>query len=123
MARVIPIRLSEAAWTRYAMLASQSEKPLSTYLRDRLEQEDAVLTEMSQLREGVEALLIEFTAAPAERESAPPPALRESPQAPDAATLEMLLLLRSVVPGEKQHAIEKELARIGVQRTVLGGQL
>lgn len=119
MTKVIPIRLSDAVWAHYSTRAQHADMPLSTYLRHRLETEDSVLQEVERLRSAVEALLEDMPRPPTE----PAPATGAKPAIAgdtNAFMAEVLLLLRSVVPGEKRHAVAKELARQGYRETILG---
>ncbi len=82
-----------------------AELPLSTYLRNRLEREDAVLDELQLLRRAVERMKDQ---APGEPQGS------NGLQGMDGVLLEMLLTLRQL-GGAKNDLAQKEIARQGYE--------
>lgn len=105
LADAIPLRLTVEKRAMYEAQAMAAELPLSTYLRNRLESEDAVLDELQMLRRAVERMTDQ-----APRESQPSNGL----QGTDGVLLEMLLTLRQL-SGAKNDLAQKEIARQGYE--------
>ncbi|MFV0455610.1 MAG: hypothetical protein ACK5NQ_11575 [Pseudomonas sp.] len=80
-----------------------AELPLSTYLRNRLEREDAVLDELQMLRRAVERMA---DRAPGGTQGG------DGLQGMGGVLLEMLLTLRQLA-GAKNDLAQKEIARLG----------
>lgn len=80
-----------------------AELPLSTYLRNRLEREDAVLDELQMLRRAVERMA---DRAPGGVQGG------DGLQGMGGVLLEMLLTLRQLA-GAKNDMAQKEIARLG----------
>ena len=91
---VIPIRFSHEKWEYYTRLAELSDKPLGTYLRERLEREDNVALELSLLRQSLARDL-----APVDNE---------------AILLETLLLLRASSNPQKIAMVAKTMESLGL---------
>nr|AGH89048.1 TrwA: DNA binding accessory protein [uncultured bacterium] len=87
----------------YEAQAMAAELPLSTYLRNRLEREDAVLDELQMLRRAVERMA---DRAPGETKGG------DGLQGMGGVMLEMLLTLRQLA-GAKNDLAQKEIARLG----------
>jgi hypothetical protein len=100
----VPIRLSQPVWERYSAEASGLGMGLSTYLRERLEQQEALSGELAALRRAVERSAA--TAAPAAGAGGP-----GSP----GILLEVLLLLRMLVGPQKTGLAQKEVERRGLE--------
>jgi len=99
----VGFRLSNDVWARYSAEAQAQGLTLATYLRRRLEQQDDLCRELADLRRSIDLA----TTFPASGHSGPP--------APPGATLEILLLLRSLVAPQKALVAQKELARRGIE--------
>jgi hypothetical protein len=109
MANPIPIRLSDEKWAYYSEQAQAEGIGLSTYLKRRLEHGDRVAEQLAELRRMLaEALADRDRDRPAERSQA------GSAVADSAVSIEMLLLLRSVVPQDKLGVAHGELRRQGL---------
>lgn len=103
LADAIPLRLTVEKRELYEAQAMAAELPLSTYLRNRLEREDAVLDELQMLRRAVERMA---DRAPGETQGG------DGLQGMGGVLLEMLLTLRQLA-GAKNDLAQKEIARLG----------
>lgn len=103
LAKPIPLRLSVEKKAFYEIQAAAAEKHLSTYLRERLESEDAVLDELSMLRRAVERITDRQTNEPQGGGSLPEVT---------GMLLEMLLTLRQIA-GSKSNMAQSEIKRQG----------
>lgn len=103
LADAIPLRLTVEKRELYEAQAMAAELPLSTYLRNRLEREDAVLDELQMLRRAVERMA---DRAPGEAQGG------DGLQGMGGVLLEMLLTLRQLA-GAKNDMAQKEIARLG----------
>lgn len=103
LADPVPLRLSMAKRELYEAQAMAAELPLSTYLRNRLESEDAVLDELQMLRRAVERL----ADRPGEDSASGNPL-----DGMTGVLLEMLLTLRQI-GGGKSNTAQKEVERLG----------
>ncbi|SCW89576.1 hypothetical protein SAMN05216370_0049 [Pseudomonas peli] len=99
----IRVRLSIEKQAIYEAQAMAAEVPLGTYLRQRLEKEDAVLDELQMLRRAVERVA---DRAPGETKGG------DGLQGMGGVMLEMLLTLRQLA-GAKNDLAQKEIARLG----------
>lgn len=105
LADAIPLRLTVEKRELYEAQAMAAELPLSTFLRNRLEREDALLDELQMLRRAVERMADH---APGE------PQRPDSLHGMDGVLLEMLLTLRQLA-GAKNDLAQKEIARQGYE--------
>ena len=105
LADAIPLRLTVEKRELYEAQAMAAELPLSTYLRNRLEREDAVMDELQMLRRAVERMTDK---APGESQHS------NGLQDMDGVLLEMLLTLRQLA-GAKNDLAQKEIARQGYE--------
>lgn len=103
LADAIPLRLTVEKRELYEAQAMAAELPLSTYLRNRLEREDAVLDELQMLRRAVERMA---DRAPGGVQ------VGDGLQGMGGVLLEMLLTLRQLA-GAKNDLAQKEIARLG----------
>ncbi|MFC3654126.1 mobilization protein [Dyella humi] len=104
--KVVSIRLSEATAARYQLMADQvwpSSIPLSTYLKQRLEEGDAIAEQLASLRLDV----ADLAAATKQRDGLPG-------GQPDAVAIETLLLLRAVANPRAVRIVHGELQRLGI---------
>ncbi len=99
----IHLRLSRSAWERYAAEAAGLTKPLSTYLRERLEREDELLAELASIRRAVENL------------AAAEPSSSGNGSASPGMLLEVLLLCRALAQHQRSETVQAELRRLGVE--------
>ena len=100
----VPIRLSPSVFERYSAEATALGQGLSAYLRERLEQQDRVESELAALRRAVERTAAGLAPANGGTTSPSPGAL-----------VEMLLLLRSFVGPQKAAIAQKEVERRGLE--------
>lgn len=107
----VHLRLSHAAWLRYANDAAVLRKPLGTFLRERLERQDDHLQELQSLRGTLERLEASQAKPALHGEGGKAPA-----DTPTAALLEVLLLLRGSTKVDQVRAVWAELERISVRR-------
>lgn len=98
----INVRLSLEQQLTYEQQAATVGKPLSTYLRDRLEHQDLILEELASIRRAMHAL--KDTAKNKEETAS---ATGES------ILLEILLTLRATASPGKSSVVQKELERAG----------
>lgn len=96
----VTIRLTDEAWARYSALAETRGVALSTFLRERLEQQDEYLASELALRA---------------RPAASPPATPPAPTVPASVHLEMLLILRQIASPQKVDIARGELRRLGLE--------
>jgi hypothetical protein len=99
---VLQLRLDERVHARYAAEAAAARKPLATYLRERLEREDALEDRLAAIDHALAALAVR--AGP--KQGAP----AGNTGSEQAAILEMLLILRQLAGGKADFA-QKELKR------------
>ncbi len=95
---VLQLRLDERVHARYAAEAAAAGKPLASYLRERLEREDALHERLA----AIEHAVAEMAAARAVS------GLHTTSESP--AALEQLLILRQLA-GPKAELARKELQR------------
>jgi hypothetical protein len=100
----IHLRLNRRAWERYANEAAALAKPLSTYLRERLEREDELLAELASIRRAVENLA-----------ASPPPPTTSGGDNSSHLILEVLLLCRSLAQPQRTETAHAELRRLGLE--------
>jgi len=98
----VAFRLGREAWTRYSMEAQQRGVALGTYLRQRLEEQDRVIAELS-LRSAVV------------QNATPRDEPRKGSPAVELGTLvEVLYLLRTIAGPQKTAMVQKEVERRGL---------
>jgi hypothetical protein len=100
----IHLRLSLRAWDRYAGEAAVHRKPLSTYLRERLEREDELLAEIASIRRSVGILEAESPATSGRGAGSSANHL-----------LEILLLCRAMAQPQRTEMVQAELRRLGIE--------
>jgi predicted DNA-binding protein len=100
----VPIRLSPSVFERYSAEATALGKGLSTYLRERLEHQDRLESELAALRRAVERSA-----------TGPAPANGGTPSLSPGAFVEMLLHLRALVGPQKATVAQKEVERRGLE--------
>src|SRR5688572_684830 len=99
----IQVRLSREKRLAYEEEAARQDKPLGTYLRERLEADDVLRGELAAIRHDVAVGVSELRRAVEEgRGSAPSEGL----------PLETLLLLRAVAGPERVKLVQAELRRL-----------
>ncbi|MVW78083.1 mobilization protein [Bordetella sp. 02P26C-1] len=101
----IHLRLSPAKQLAYEEEAARVNKPLATYLRERLETGDALIGEFTALRSEIRAGLVSGQHAN----------VMITRQVNDALLLEMVLLLRELGGPERMKRTHAELNRQGVK--------
>jgi len=106
----IHLRLSYLVWERYANSAAELRKPLSTFLRERLEREDGQLEELVAIRRALESLSSSLS---------PDQPLQASVTSGNAAShqaimLEILLICRSIAQPQRTEVAQGEVARLGL---------
>lgn len=103
----IPLRLKVEQRERYEEHAANANVPLSTYIRERLEEQDVAMQEITRLRRAVERLA----------DSADGNDQNRGAGMVDSSTLgllvEMLLTVRTIAGG-KSTAAQKEVERMGL---------
>ena len=98
----VAFRLCREAWTRYSTEAQQRGVALGTYLRQRLEEQDRVIAELS-LRSSVV------------QNATPHDEPRKCSPAVELGTLvEVLFLLRTIAGPQKTAMVQKEVERRGL---------
>lgn len=112
MANPIPIRLSDEKWAYYSEQAQAAGIGLSTYLKRRLEQGDQVAEQLAELRR----IVAEGFGELREQGDSGSAVAGSGGLAPAEAGMmtEMLILLRSVVGGDKLQVAHGELRRQGL---------
>lgn len=103
----INVRLSVEKQLMYEAEAEARGIGIGTYLRGRLEDEDAILEELSSLRRAFERVAGANGSSNYGRQ--------------ETVMLEMLLLLRQIAQGEKTQRAQQELKRLGLK--IWDGQL
>ena len=99
----VTLYLSNDAWVRYSVEAQSRRVALAAYLRQRLEQQDRLITQLT-----LQAVAEQGALSPAHPSTAVGP--------PDSGTLvEVLLLLRSIAGPQKSAIVHKEVERCGLQ--------
>jgi hypothetical protein len=106
---VVTIRLDPADLERYSAEAAARGVGLSTYLRDRLAEQDPLLDELASIRLTLESL----SSSPSPEAPAPARASGE-PAAHQAIILETLLLCRSIAQAQRTGVAQGEVARLGL---------
>ena len=104
----IHLRLSAEKQHLYESEAASRNLPLVTYLRQRLENGDALLEEISALRRAVSMATKNISAAQSSEET-------PTPSTSLAIQIETLLLLRSMASPQKSQIIHGELKRLGLK--------
>lgn len=99
---IVSFRLSGDAWTRYSMEAQQRRVALGTHLRQRLEEQDRLIAELT-----LRAVAEQSASSPA-----PPPAA--SPTGDSGRLVEVLILLRTIAGPQKSAIARKEVERLGL---------
>jgi hypothetical protein len=99
---VLQLRLTERVHARYATEAAAAGKPLATYLRERLEQQDALQERLAAIEQALADL---GSGSSARRADAAPGVGSE-----EAVPLEILLILRQLA-GARADVAQKELRR------------
>lgn len=111
----IQIRLSAEKQAIYEDEAARLNKPLATYLRERLESGDRDRAELDTLRRELTAGLCEIRDAieadPSRAQSQPSPV----GQIDDGLLLEILLMLREIGGPERMKRTQAEIIRQGLQ--------
>lgn len=102
----VQVRLSLESRLRYEAEAAAIDKPLGTYLRDRLEAEDVVLDELRMLRRAVER------ATAAREKEAQGISSGNEMEGITSVLLEILLTVRQMA-GAKNDVAQKEVERNG----------
>lgn len=105
--KVVSIRLSEAAVARYQAQADQawpSPIPLSTYLKQRLEEGDAIAEHLDSLRLDIRDLAADIGRG------------HGRPDEANSVAIETLLLLRAIANANQQYVrmVHAELQRQGI---------
>lgn len=105
----IKFRLTPEKHAQYEDEAARLGKPLGTYLRERLEADDAVRDELAALRREVVSLhhVIEDLADTGLRYD-------QSGPGPNAVQIETLLLLRAIAGPERMKPVKGEMKRLGI---------
>lgn len=105
----IKFRLTPEKHAQYEDEAARLGKPLGTYLRERLEADDAVRDELAELRREVVGLhrAVEDLAGEGPRAGG-------GDEGTKAVMLEVLLLLRAVAGADKLKMAQGELKRLGL---------
>ncbi|QAU24563.1 hypothetical protein EO087_11665 [Dyella sp. M7H15-1] len=105
--KVVSIRLSEAAATRYQAMADEAWPnpiPLSTYLKRRLEEGDAIAEHLDALRLDIRDLAVDIGRGHG----------RPDGSHADSVAIETLLLLRAVTNPQHVRMVQAELQRQGI---------
>jgi hypothetical protein len=98
----VGLRLSREAWERHSAAAERLGIPFSTYLRQRLDEQDRLADEVAALR------------AELERRN-PEPATGSSGSLPPGVAIEQLLLLRTIAGPQNANIVRKEVERRGLE--------
>jgi predicted DNA-binding protein len=106
----IHLRLGRSTWERYANAAAEICKPLSTYLRERLEREDKQLEELASIRRTLESFSSSLSPDPASRASL----TSVNAASHQAIVLEILLICRSIAQPQRTEVAQGEVARLGL---------
>ena len=96
----VGLRLSREAWERHSAAAERLGIPLSTYLRQRIDEQDRLADEVAALR------------AELERRA---PANGSNGTIPPGVAIEQLLLLRILAGPQKANVVHKEVERCGLE--------
>jgi len=103
LSRPVHFRIPEDRYRRYEAEAVAAGMRLSCFLRARLDAADAIAEELAQLRFTV----LELTDEPSR------PSMPAAPS--DAADIEALLLLRTLVSPAQLRAVRAEMERCGLK--------
>jgi hypothetical protein len=98
----VGLRLSRESWERHSAAAERLGVPLSTYLRQQLDEQDHLADEVAALR------------AELERRT-PGPATGGNGTIPPGVAIEQLLLLRTLAGPQKANVVQKEVERRGLE--------
>ncbi|HTP28456.1 MAG TPA: hypothetical protein VMK12_22715 [Anaeromyxobacteraceae bacterium] len=107
---VITVRLDPADLERYSAEAAARGVGLSTYLRDRLADQDPLLAELASIRRALESL---SSSRSPEAPARAPTASGEA-ASHQAIFLETLLLCRSIAQPQRTEVAQGEVARLGL---------
>jgi hypothetical protein len=108
----VNVRLSNDAWTRYSAEAQARRVALATFIRQRLEDQDRVVAELSVRAAAANSAAQRSEPCEAPRKSAPaePAASSWAP----GTLVEVLLLLRVLAGPQKTAMVQKEVERRGL---------
>ncbi len=119
LGNAIQLRLSPEKQLAYEDEAERLGKPLATYLRERLELGDGVRGEIAALRHemGVDLAALRHAVEGVKIGTASngASAARGEPPSNAGPMLELLLLLRVLVPPDRMAMVHAELRRLGVE--------
>ncbi|SAI73184.1 mobilisation protein [Bordetella ansorpii] len=104
MSRAMHFRISEDQYRRYEAEAVAAGLRLSDFLRRRLEAADRIADELAQLRLAV-----------LDGESPQSDPISKATEPTTAVTLEVLLLLRSIVPPSQLRSAHADIERMGLR--------
>jgi hypothetical protein len=102
----VAFRLRREAWTRYSMEAQQRGVALGTYLRQRLEEQDRMIAELSVRGAAAQNATQRDEPRDEPRNRTPPVEL--------GTLVEVLFLLRTVAGPQKTAMVQKEVERRGL---------
>ena len=106
---LVTVRLDPADLERYSAEATARGMGLSTYLRNRLAEQDPLLAELASIRLTLESLSSAVSSeALASARASGEPALNQ------AIILETLLLCRSIAQPQRTGVAQGEVARLGL---------
>jgi hypothetical protein len=100
---IVTIRLDFATWERYSTEAAAKHLGLSTYLRQRLEEQDRLIAELAALRQAVEELSTDGSFATGDGAATP------------GMALETLLLCRAIAQPQRVDMVQAEVRRVGLE--------
>jgi hypothetical protein len=107
---VVTVRLNPADLERYSTEAAGRGVGLSTYLRDRLAEQDPLLAELASIRRAMESL----SSPPSQHAPARAPGAAKEAASHQAIILETLLLCRSIAQPQRTEVAQGEVARLGL---------
>ena len=107
---VVTVRLDPADLERYSAEAAARGVGLSTYLRDRLADQDPLLAELASIRRALESLSSSGSPEPPARA----PIASGEAASHQAILLETLLLCRSIAQPQRTEVAQGEVARLGL---------
>jgi hypothetical protein len=99
---LVGLRLCNEAWTRHAAAAQVLGLPLSTYIRQRLDEQDRTAAAVAELRGALER-------------RAATEASKGEPALSPGVVVEVLLLLRVLAGPERATYVQKEVERRGLE--------